>query len=356
MGVGFGDGLRQARAGAGLDDPALQLGVQPHRVDQHLVGGELVDVVLDPGDDRVGGLHVAGILESLALGCREHDVDRLLADWVGLVGELLLDHLRGDRRRHAGDRELVVESLLECAGCTADDAEDQRPGDDDRPFMQVGPPAEVEQDLRHRSTSPITRVGSRAHGRRTRRGTRAPPTQDTCPGVPGGQQTKQLPQYLLLETRRQTRAATRSRARFRSIVRAEPICLTTSRRPRRPVVKHKQPATSLPPRARRQSGADNPTGRTSDVPHEHPPNGCPPGSRARQIETPTDAQPAHTKKPPPVHIARTAVSLAVAEGFEPSVGDYPTLAFEASTFGRSDTPPRKNLSETTPAGQIARSD
>mgnify|MGYP007010717139 CR=1 FL=1 len=32
--------------------------------------------------------------------------------------------------------------------------------------------------------------------------------------------------------------------------------------------------------------------------------------------------------------------LAVAAGFEPAVGDYPTLAFEASTFGRSDTPPK----------------
>ena len=33
---------------------------------------------------------------------------------------------------------------------------------------------------------------------------------------------------------------------------------------------------------------------------------------------------------------------AVAEGFEPSVG-CPTLAFEASSFGRSDTPPRESL-------------
>ena len=35
--------------------------------------------------------------------------------------------------------------------------------------------------------------------------------------------------------------------------------------------------------------------------------------------------------------------MAVAEGFEPSVGGYPTIAFEAITFGRSDTPPRNRL-------------
>ena len=36
------------------------------------------------------------------------------------------------------------------------------------------------------------------------------------------------------------------------------------------------------------------------------------------------------------------VSMAVAEGFEPSVS-FPTLAFEASSFGRSDTLPRESL-------------
>src|SRR5690606_21121447 len=36
------------------------------------------------------------------------------------------------------------------------------------------------------------------------------------------------------------------------------------------------------------------------------------------------------------------VRLAVTEGFEPSVG-CPTLAFEASTFGRSDTSPWTTL-------------
>ncbi len=35
--------------------------------------------------------------------------------------------------------------------------------------------------------------------------------------------------------------------------------------------------------------------------------------------------------------------LAVAAGFEPAVGGYPTLAFEASTFGRSDTLPSISL-------------
>lgn len=47
--------------------------------------------------------------------------------------------------------------------------------------------------------------------------------------------------------------------------------------------------------------------------------------------------------------------MAVAEGFEPSVGDYPTLAFEASTFGRSDTPPSRNITDAPEDDQIARS-
>src|SRR5699024_990601 len=46
-------------------------------------------------------------------------------------------------------------------------------------------------------------------------------------------------------------------------------------------------------------------------------------------------------------------NLAVAEGFEPSVGGYPTLAFEARTFGRSDTPPRTRLLQHKRRHQIA---
>ena len=36
-------------------------------------------------------------------------------------------------------------------------------------------------------------------------------------------------------------------------------------------------------------------------------------------------------------------SMAVAEGFEPSDGGYPSHAFEACYLGRSDTPPRESL-------------
>src|SRR5699024_8568589 len=61
-----------------------------------------------------------------------------------------------------------------------------------------------------------------------------------------------------------------------------------------------------------------------------------------------------TKKSPHLH-KQAGGPLAVAEGFEPSVGGYPTLDFEASTFSRSDTPPRKNLSDCAPGGQIAMS-
>lgn len=47
---------------------------------------------------------------------------------------------------------------------------------------------------------------------------------------------------------------------------------------------------------------------------------------------------------------RTGVpDVAVAAGFEPAVGGYPTIAFEAITFGRSDTPPRSRLRESSRA-------
>ncbi len=35
--------------------------------------------------------------------------------------------------------------------------------------------------------------------------------------------------------------------------------------------------------------------------------------------------------------------MAVAEGFEPSEGGYPSHAFEACSLGRSDTPPPVTL-------------
>jgi hypothetical protein len=35
--------------------------------------------------------------------------------------------------------------------------------------------------------------------------------------------------------------------------------------------------------------------------------------------------------------------MAVAEGFEPSDGGYPSHAFEACSLGRSDTPPPDSL-------------
>ena len=44
-------------------------------------------------------------------------------------------------------------------------------------------------------------------------------------------------------------------------------------------------------------------------------------------------------------------SEAVAEGFEPSVS-FPTLAFEASSFGRSDTLPRESLAQGGPWFEI----
>lgn len=44
--------------------------------------------------------------------------------------------------------------------------------------------------------------------------------------------------------------------------------------------------------------------------------------------------------------------MAVAAGFEPAVGGYPTNAFEAFTFGRSDTPPSTRIEQTEGCVQI----
>lgn len=44
--------------------------------------------------------------------------------------------------------------------------------------------------------------------------------------------------------------------------------------------------------------------------------------------------------------------MAVAAGFEPAVGGYPTNAFEAFTFGRSDTPPPIRIEQTVACLQI----
>ena len=45
--------------------------------------------------------------------------------------------------------------------------------------------------------------------------------------------------------------------------------------------------------------------------------------------------------------------MAVAEGFEPSDGGYPSHAFEACSLGRSDTPPPATLPETGPRSKSA---
>src|SRR5690606_4069534 len=45
--------------------------------------------------------------------------------------------------------------------------------------------------------------------------------------------------------------------------------------------------------------------------------------------------------------------LAVAVGFEPTDGGYPSRAFEARSFGRSVTPPLTTLADCTPHPEIA---
>lgn len=52
-------------------------------------------------------------------------------------------------------------------------------------------------------------------------------------------------------------------------------------------------------------------------------------------------------------IARALLVLAVAEGFEPSEG-CPSRAFEARSFGRSDTPPRETILVPAEAAPIRR--
>ena len=42
------------------------------------------------------------------------------------------------------------------------------------------------------------------------------------------------------------------------------------------------------------------------------------------------------------------ITMAVAEGFEPSDGGYPSHAFEACSLGRSDTPPCGSLPVVAP--------
>jgi hypothetical protein len=45
--------------------------------------------------------------------------------------------------------------------------------------------------------------------------------------------------------------------------------------------------------------------------------------------------------------------MAVAEGFEPSEGGYPSHAFEACSLGRSDTPPLVTVPEYPGESEIA---
>jgi hypothetical protein len=51
--------------------------------------------------------------------------------------------------------------------------------------------------------------------------------------------------------------------------------------------------------------------------------------------------------------ARSQSRMAVAEGFEPSDGGYPSHAFEACSLGRSDTPPRVSLPADRPLPHAA---
>jgi hypothetical protein len=64
------------------------------------------------------------------------------------------------------------------------------------------------------------------------------------------------------------------------------------------------------------------------------------------------ARPAANMKRPLTCVDRIG-AMAVAEGFEPSDGGYPSHAFEACSLGRSDTPPCGTLQPDDRAKPIA---
>ena len=87
--------------------------------------------------------------EKLAIGGLKYDVNALLTDWVGHIRELLFHQAGGYRRGHTRNGELVNKVALEGGDGAAEPGEDKHPGDNHRPFMQVGEPADFEQDLCH---------------------------------------------------------------------------------------------------------------------------------------------------------------------------------------------------------------
>ena len=95
------------------------------------------------------------------------------------------------------------------------------------------------------------------------------------------------------------------------------------------------------------------TGATTSSP------GCMPNIHAKLFEDAAKMRPwtgygasQHTPKPQ-FSCANRRDNLAVAEGFEPSDGGYPSHAFEACSLGRSDTPPGGSLPADGGANPIA---
>lgn len=64
------------------------------------------------------------------------------------------------------------------------------------------------------------------------------------------------------------------------------------------------------------------------------------------------AESAERKTAPDLFAGQRRFLLAVAVGFEPTVTGYATLAFEASSFGRSDTLPREILAHGRARAEI----
>ena len=149
IGIGLGNILGQAGGHALFLDHRLHLRIEVYRVVKLQIIGDLADIVADAVNDLVNSFFILWVIEPLPLRGLEGDIDTLLSNWVRNIGELFLNHVRSRCRRHAGDRELVDEPLLECGNCTAQPRQNQEPRDDHSPFMQVGEPAEFEQGLCH---------------------------------------------------------------------------------------------------------------------------------------------------------------------------------------------------------------
>ncbi len=123
----------------------------------------------------------------------------------------------------------------------------------------------------------------------------------------------------------------------------------------------KKPVTSATAHTRTNPAATNMLSRPMRaLPDPRPPTPTRPPSAFRSDPEATGPGGFGRVRPPssyshdegPGSSSRALRSQAVAVGFEPTVTGYATLAFEASSFGRSDTLPRESLDHPGPWTEI----